>query len=268
MKTFRPFLKFLVVLTWLMIFTSSFVKALNYYSAGNTDASVTTNWWSNINGTGSHPTFLVATDVYVVQNPHSMTQGAAWTIAGSLQINPGGTLTTGANVLWTVTIGGTTSVTGTLVLSGSSTKTFTGDITVNSGGIWSIDNTTAAILAPNITVSAGGTMKHFVNYISANIITMTGNLSITGTYTYTGFTPAIFMNAPSGTRTINTGTTSVFYLLLRTATYNAVGPVTVDGPFYAMWNVNSGSFHTNGQTIVANWGIVNAGGTFFIDGGS
>ena len=107
-----------------------------------------------------------------------------------------------------------------------------------------------------------------MNYVSANIITMTGNLNISGTYDYTGFTPAIFMNAPSGTRTINTGTTSVFYLLLRTATYNAIGPVTVDGPFYAMWNVNAGSFHTNGQTIIANWGVVNAGGTLFVDGGS
>ncbi len=190
------------------------------------------------------------------------------TAALNLTVSAGAVFNTGATATWTLTVSGTTSVSGTLEFTNAATKTFTGDITVNSGGIWTIDNITNAILATNITVSAGAIMRHYVNYASSNIITMTGNLDISGTYDYTGFTPAIFMNAPSGTRTVKTGTTSVFYLLLRTATYNANGPVTVDGPFYAMWNVNAGSFHTNGQTVIANWGVVNSGGTLFVDGGS
>ena len=32
--------------------------------------------------------------------------------------------------------------------------------------------------------------------------------------------------------------------------------------------MNAGSFHTNGQTVIANWGLVNNGGTLYIDGGS
>ena len=213
------------------------------------------------------PASFTGTGGVVSNNPLGVTMNAIKTVS-SLTVNAGAVFNTGATSTWALTVSGATSVSGTLNLTNVATKTFTGNITVNSGGIWSIDNTTSAILATNITVSAGGIMRHYVNYASSNIITMTGNLDISGTYNYTGFTPAIFMNAPSGTRTINTGTTSVFYLLLRTATYNAVGPVTVDGPFYAMWNVNAGSFHTNGQTIIANWGVVNAGGTLFVDGGS
>ena len=32
--------------------------------------------------------------------------------------------------------------------------------------------------------------------------------------------------------------------------------------------IATGTFHTNGQNVIANWGVVNAGGTLYIDGGS
>ena len=96
---------------------------------------------------------------------------------------------------------------------------------------------------------------------------MNGDLSIDGSYSYTGFLPAIWMNG-SGTHFINTGTTSLCKLLLRTGDFKANGTLTIDQDFYAMWNQVGGSFHTNGQTVLANWGLVNNGGTVYVDGGS
>ena len=221
---------------------------------------------------GPHPAnFTTATDVFIIQNGDLMTQtNAAWTVAGALQINSGGSFTTGSGASATVTIGKTTAISGTLTISGAAVKTFTGAITVNSGGNLSIDNTSNTIfMSSNVTVSTGGTFTHHVNYVSANYLQINGNLSFSGTavYNYTGFTPAIWMNG-SGAHTITTGNTSLFYLLIRTGNFSANGNVTVDGPLYTSWNDPTGTFHTAGQTVVANWGVVNAGGTLDINGGS
>lgn len=80
----------------MLVTTVAWAWGATYYSAGNQDATVLANWWTNTNGTGSHPTNFTSGDVFVIQNGHSMTTSAAWTISGTgakLQLSNGGTLT-------------------------------------------------------------------------------------------------------------------------------------------------------------------------------
>ncbi len=120
----------------------------------------------------------------------------------------------------------------------------------------------------NLSVASGNTLTHTVTYANDNkLLYVAGDLSILGTYTYTGFSPVICMNG-SGTRYIGTAGNTLCKLFLLNGEFRANGNLTVDKDFYAMWNNATGSFHTNGQTIQANWGLVNSGGTVYVDGGS
>ena len=167
-----------------------------------------------------------------------MTQSAAWTFGNTLQINNGGSFTTSTNTAYTVTLNGTLSISGTLTIAGTALKTFNAAITVNSGGDLKIVNSSDAIfMNGNVTVASGGTFTHKVDYVSSNYLQINGNLTFNGTgaYDYSGFAPVIWMNG-SGSHTINTGNTSLFYLLIRNGNLSASGTVTADGPIYASWN--------------------------------
>ncbi|MDD4969583.1 MAG: T9SS type A sorting domain-containing protein [Paludibacter sp.] len=80
----------------LLVFVVGVVNATNYYSAGNNDPNTNTNWWTGTNGTGSHPAnFTTNGNVFIIQNGHTMTTTANWTVSGTsstIQINTGGTL--------------------------------------------------------------------------------------------------------------------------------------------------------------------------------
>lgn len=80
------------------------IHAANYYSNGNQDPTLTANWWSNTNGTGTHPANFSNSDVFIIQNGHSRTASAIWTVAGSggqILVQGGGTLTAANNVTTT-----------------------------------------------------------------------------------------------------------------------------------------------------------------------
>lgn len=222
------------------------LSATAYYSKQGAEfANVLASWTTSSNGSGG-------------TSPSSFTGSHTFTIRA------GQTLKTNT-AEWTTNI--PIAISGILILENTATKSFS-NITVNSGGELRIENSSNTIfILGNLTVSTGGKMWHKVNYTSANYLQVTGNLDIQGAYDYAGYTPAIWMNG-TGSKNINTGSSSVFYLLLRTGSFLASGNVTVDGPFYAMWNDNAGSFSTNGKNVVANWGLVNAGGTLNINGGS
>jgi hypothetical protein len=91
-------------ITLLLVIAFSFsVGVLNaattYYSTGNVDATVLTNWKTGTDGTGTSPLYFnTAGDVFIIQNGHSMTTSAAWAVGatsgnGKLQIQNGGKLT-------------------------------------------------------------------------------------------------------------------------------------------------------------------------------
>ena len=263
-------LKFSLFLTVAMVFIATAVNATTFYSRSSSAANTRTNWTTSSTGLGgSSPTTTQwgqATHLYIIRGSNNMTTTAAWNHFSNLQINAGGSLTVGNNDSYTLTIGGTTSISGTLILRNTSVKTFTGAFTVNNGGLFTI-NGNQTVVNNDLSVAAGGVLNHNNNYDDASVyLQVNGNLSIDGTYNYAGFSPVIWMNG-TGTRYIRTGTTSLCRLLLRGANYYANGTLTVDREFYAMWNQVGGSFHTNNQTVNAHWGVVNNGGAFYVDGG-
>lgn len=70
--------------------------ATTYYSQGSLDAKTLSSWNDARLGGGASPANFTAGDIFVVQNGHSMTTSAAFTISGTgnkLQIESGGTLT-------------------------------------------------------------------------------------------------------------------------------------------------------------------------------
>ena len=243
MKHFQPVLKLSILLTGLMVFfITSIANATTYYSFGNNAPNTLARWWTNTNGTGSNPSnFTTATDIFVVQSGNTYTTSAGWTVAGNVQVS------------------------GTLSFAGNYASTL-GNIIVNSGGSMVV-TTNLAVIVNTLTVSAGGTLTQNQNYAPATYLQVKGDLIILGSYLYTGFTPAIFMWNAGGNNNINTGSALLCKLMLRAGNYFATGNVSVNSDFYAM-NDFAGSFHTNGQTVVANWGLVNSGGTLYIDGGS
>ena len=66
-----------------------------YYSTGSTDVNTLTHWNTARDGTGTSPADFDSGDAFAIQNGHSMTTTAAWTVSGTgnqVLIESGGTL--------------------------------------------------------------------------------------------------------------------------------------------------------------------------------
>ncbi len=142
------------------------------------------------------------------------------------------------------------------------------NLTVTQGNLV-LQSTTGNYNVLNVAVAANGTITHSVNWATTRLLNVTGNIAIDGLFTYTVLSHVQMSGA--GTKTVRTGANassafSMFSLL--TGTYNASGTLRVNNSFYAMYNNNAGSFHTNGQAVYANGGLYNSGGTTYVDGGS
>ncbi|MEI6889449.1 MAG: hypothetical protein WCL03_09230 [Bacteroidota bacterium] len=130
------------------------------YNSGASVRTVSTEWPATFAGTGG---------VIVEGTGTITTNGAkALTAPAPLNINAGATLATGATNTFTLTVGGTTTVDGTLTLANTGAKTFTGDATV--GGVWNETGVAAINYAGNLTVNTGATFT----------------ASATGAHTFTG----------------------------------------------------------------------------------
>jgi len=203
-----------------------------YYSRTSATPTNLNNWRTNPNGTGTAPPDFNS-GLFIVQSGHSMTTNANWTVGGSVQVNNGGTLSLAGN---TISIAGNTTVNGNLnITSATGTKTFTGAVTVNSGGVW---NNTAANEAVTLrgglsnygTFNAGTGVYTFdtnsqelngvlaIPRVTVNGVTLTNNNTLTvstalsGTGTLTQAANAI----------LNIGGTSAITTLIATGTDNTV----------------------------------------------
>ena len=70
--------------------------AVTYYSQASGDVLTLSNWNTVRGGGGTSPANFTAGDVFVIQNTHSMTTSAAWSVSGTgskVWIENGGTLT-------------------------------------------------------------------------------------------------------------------------------------------------------------------------------
>jgi fibronectin-binding autotransporter adhesin len=85
-----------ILVAFLAISASEVQATMTYYSTGSTDVNAPAHWKSGRDSTGTSPADFASGDVFVIQNGHSMTTTAGWTVSGTgneIRIESGGTLT-------------------------------------------------------------------------------------------------------------------------------------------------------------------------------
>ncbi len=162
------------------------------------------------------------------------TTAANLAIGGNLDVGSG---TTFDAAEFALTVTGSTSVTGTLTISSATgTKAFSGNVTINNGGIWNNTAANAALTLPGSlqndgTFSAGtgvhtftGTSKTFsgANAISIPNITVSGTYQNNGTLTVGTALAGGGTLTNGATGTLNIGGTSTITGLTATASGNTV----------------------------------------------
>jgi autotransporter-associated beta strand protein len=186
---------------------------ITYYSKGSLAPDVLTNWSLTTDGTGASPSNFTSTARFVIQNGHTMTTSAAWTLTGAsttLQILNGGALVSSFAVTMpssgvfqidngglykhdNISAWGSTIFSGTEVFGNSSTveinRTNTNLPTNSSYGNLtidlSVDPTAALSFAGNLTAVNGNLIiKHtrgrqvLLAASSGPTITVVGNLEV------------------------------------------------------------------------------------------
>ncbi|HEY1195254.1 LamG-like jellyroll fold domain-containing protein [Flavobacterium sp.] len=245
-----------------MFFIVSTSHAATYYTFTNGTPSDVNNWWSNNNGTGSHPSnFNNTVDIFIIQSGDTMTTNNPWNLSGSLQIDSGGTFIVAGN---TVTISGTTTISGILQHNNNAnTKTYGGLVTINPGGSWNNSGNSPITfrggITNNGTFASGNGIQTFnaSQIINGNLtistIVVTGasvNLSNNGTFTISSALSG------SGTLTNNSGTTLNIGGTVSITNFNNLGTASIGG---------SGAISTALANFI-NSGTLNLGGTGSITG--
>jgi len=159
------------------------------------------------------------------------------TVTATAVGNVGGNLDVGAGTTFTVpgiafAVAGTTSVSGTLTHNNATgAKTYTGNVTINNGGIW---NETASP-----AINFGGDLQNDGTCSGAGVTSVGGTLTNTGSFT-------------RGAGAITVGAN-----FSNTNTFSASGAINVTGNF----SNTAGAFTANASTITVN-GSWTGGGTF------
>ncbi len=202
--------------------------------------------------------------------------GVNATINNNFAIGSGTTFTVGAN---TISVAGATTVDGTLNINNTTgTKTFTGDVTINSGGTWSE--------TANEAVSFGGSLQNdgiFTAGTAAHTFSGSGktfsgtseisipSVTLSGTYTNNGILTVSTALTSSGTltqgtnATLNIGDGTVGPTLVasanngNTVNYNLAGIQTVKPTTYNNLTL-SGSGAKTTTSVIVN-GILSMEGT-------
>ena len=243
-----------------LLSTIATTQAVTYYSAAsgsNISAISLNSWWTNTNGTGSHPSvFSNTADIFIIQNGVTMTTGQnTWTVAGTLQVNGGGAsysgptkntknLSVGTLIIASggtvnggvgkITVNQTTTISGTLTIPTTKAVTFKGLVTVNSGGTY--NETAAAPVVYNGGITNAGTFTASTgnHTFSTNIQNLNGTLSIpTATITsnvtnFGTFTSATLLTVTSPAVFTNNGTVTATTSLAGTGTFTQADNSTLN----------------------------------------
>ena len=263
-KFFNLFYSSVLALLLLMVGVGS-VNATTYYSWTNVAPNSTASWWTGTNGTGGQPTnFGNAADVFIVQKNNTMALNGDWTVAGSVQISNGCTLTIGAynlTISGTTTVGGGTS--GTLTIgSYNGNKIFAGLLTVSAGGTW--DNSVGSPITFQGGITNNGTFKAGTNgpqTFNTNPQNLNGTIDMSGAaVTVTGIT---LTNYGTLTVTSNFGGTGTF-VNSSTGTINTTAQIT-NSTFtnQGIANVSGGNLTPTTTLTNASTGILNISGNAY-----
>ena len=168
----------------------------------------------------------------------TLTQTGTLSVAGNLAVLAG--TITAANSL---SVTGTTAISGTLTqIATTGTTTFTGDVTVNSGGLLSETVAESIAFGGNLTIAAGGTVTEF----GAATMSFAGSLQNDGTYT-----------ASTGAHTF-TGSAKSF----SGASPMAIPSVSISGTYQNNGTLTVATTLAGGGTLTnGSTGILNIGAT-------
>jgi hypothetical protein len=250
-------------------------EALTCNSTGSGNWKTAGTWsCGQVPGSGDDVTIVAGHTVTMNSNPgacNNLTingtlnwgQANTLTVSGNLVISGGivsgsatGTLTVTSGTLTVTssggtigrnafTVGGATTISGTLTFdanSGTGTKTFTGDVTVNSGGVW---NETAASMA----VGFGGSLTN-------NATTWTAN---TGTHTFSGSSKTISGSTATVIPSVSiSGTIANSNTLTVGTLLTIAGTLTNNGTVTATTALSGAGGFTNVATGTLNIGAASA----------
>src|SRR5258706_732715 len=88
--------KLVVILSFFLLITN-IVTAGTYYS-NSANPTSTANWWTNTNGTGSHPSnFTTSGDIFILQSGQTCATAADWTIGSGVTLQVDGILSINGN---------------------------------------------------------------------------------------------------------------------------------------------------------------------------
>ncbi|MES1226367.1 MAG: hypothetical protein ABUT20_63415, partial [Bacteroidota bacterium] len=217
--------KFLFGLTSLLLL-SNFVSAGTYYS-NSANPTTTNNWWTNTNGTGSHPSnFTTSGDIFILQAGQTCATANDWTIGSGVTLQVDGTLSINGNND-DVIINGTIYFTNTgaaqvTMAGGGSGNSLTINGTVKTANANGLQGTNCSIPAnaakKTTTLSSSGTYEFNCGAVQAisglpttvtnlkvnngNCLNITGSINVSGTLTLSS---GILNIAPGNTINITSG---------------------------------------------------------------
>lgn len=152
------------------------------------------------------------------------------------------------------------------VISNSKAFSASGQVQIIQGNLVLQATDDNYIFSSNVLVQTGGKLSHNVNWdTSGKLLQIGGNLDIQGQFEYT--VPRSHVQMIGANKTISTGTSALSILTLQNGNISASGRVEINDNFWAMFGT-SGSFNTNGNTVIAHAALLNNGGTLNVNGGS
>jgi hypothetical protein len=247
-----------VIFIAILFGTVQSISAATYYSraSGNWNGAV---WATTTTGTAQSATIL-STDNVVIQSGNTITTTAT-AVCNNLSLS---TSTSVLNVgAYNFTVSGTTSITGTLNITGyNGTKTFTGLVTVNSGGSWNNSGNSPVTFRGGITKN--GTFTGTANPYTFD----TNNQSISGVVDLSG-SPVVI----TGITLTNSGTLTLTSNLSGTGTLKNTSTLNLSSNTTISALINQGTLNVSGNntisTVLANFtntGTINLNGTNYITG--
>jgi len=245
-----------ILLSMALFLAMNAVNGATYYSRVTGTFATAGTWSTSPTGTPTNATALVATDIFIIQSTHTVTLGAAQTVA-QITINSGGIL---ALATFNLTISGNWtnngSVTGTSGRLTGSTGVFTnnGSISLSTGRLVQTTGTLTNSATGTITFSGAGTITfgtgNFVNNnTSANVNFGSSAITITGT--------AVNQTIGGFITTGRLSCTKTGGVVTLTGNVNSTG-ITMNGTGGTM-NLGAGLVHTTIGTVILTAGTLNGG---------
>ena len=209
-KKIESALSFLLFLSIILSFNLS-LSGANKFSVATGNWSAPATWALTSGGAPGAP-IPAAGDIVTIEGGFTVTLDVNSATLGSLTIAGSSSLTVGA---FTLTVTGATLVTGTINFNSvTGTKTFSGDVTLNSGAIWNESAAAVMNFAGNFTNNATTftantgihTFSGAANTLGGATTTSISNLTFTGTYTNSGTLTVPTLLTVTGVTLTNNGT--------------------------------------------------------------